>query len=126
MPLRWFQLHCHKNICFRFPKSAQHTCSRCMYRMPNRSSSIREKFPIHHHLLGMRAGVAELRIILWELIPQSWELATPPPSAPLIFKQFLCHGNSIFLGYVGDAISDLKFFSDGVTSDSLNFSTSLE
>ena len=49
-------------------------------------------------VLGWQA--TELRIILWELIPQSWELATPPPSP--MYHSFL---NNFF-------VTETQYFSD--------------
>ena len=86
-----------------------------MYRMPNRSLNER-KISDSPPFVGMRAGAAAGSWIEdYSLGIDSTILGTsnPPPSAPLIFKQFLCHGNSIFLGYEGGTpISNLKFFSD--------------
>ena len=69
-----------------------------MYRMPNRSLNKR-KISDSPPFVGMRAGAAAGSWIEdYSLGIDSTILGTsnPPLSAALIFKQFLCHGNSIF------------------------------
>ena len=65
-----------------------------MYRMPNRSLNKR-KISDSPPFVGMRAGAAAGSWIEdYSLGIDSTILGTSNP--PLIFKQFLCHGNSIF------------------------------
>ena len=73
-----------------------------MYRMPNRNSTIAEKFPIHLHLYWMRGKegvVVGSWIILWELIPQSWELAPPPPERHSFLSNFFVNETQYFSLY---------------------------
>ena len=70
--------------------------------MPNRNSTIAEKFPIHLHLYWMRwkeGVVVGSWIILWELIPQSWELAPPPPERHSFLSNFFVNETQYFSLY---------------------------
>ena len=116
----WFWMNCRENMCFPEKCRTHPGIKYWMYRMPNRSLNKR-KISDSPPFVGMRAGAAAGSWIEdYSLGIDSTILGTSNP--PLIFKQFLCHGNSIFFwtspsDMWGDAISDFKFFSDRATLD---------
>ena len=92
-------MNCRENMCFPEKCRTHPGIKYWIYRMPNRSLNER-KISDSPPFVGMRAGAAAGSWIEdYSLGIDSTILGTSNP--PLIFKQFLCHGNSIFLGYVG-------------------------
>ena len=94
----WFWMNCRKNMWFSEKCRTHQGIKYWMYRMPNRSLNKR-KISDSPPFVGMRAGAAAGSWIEdYSLGIDSTILGTsnPPPRAALIFKQFLCHGNSIF------------------------------